>query len=152
MIRNANKKDLKKIADLWLQMSSMHENLDESFRLKHDARERFRNYASNVIEDKNKLTIVFEDREVLGYLFAEIINQPPVYYEEKIGFISEISVDTNKRRTGIGEKLLKYSENWFREEGAKRIDCQVAAKNPVSTTFWEKHGYVEHSRICSKLI
>lgn len=186
MIRNANKKDLNKIVDLWLQMSLMHESLDDSFKLKKGAQEKFKNYASNVIEDKEKLTIVYysvgglipsksplskgklkgdlqlnanhllntksDEEQVLGYLFAEIIVQPPVYYDEKIGLISEISVDDANRRKGIGEKLLQYSESWFKEKGVKRIDCQVASKNLVSTNFWDKNGFVEHSRICSKLI
>lgn len=152
MIRCASKNDLDRIVDLWLQMSSMHESQDDSFSLKPGAEKHFKVYAGEVIEDVEKLAVVYDDEEVLGYLFAEIVSQPPVYQYEQIGFISEVSVDEGARRRGIGEKLLHYSEDWFNERGVSRIDCQVAAKNPISTNFWNKNGYVEHSRICSKLL
>lgn len=152
MIRKAKKEDLNKIADLWEQMSSMHDSLDDSFRMKKGAKEKFKSYAETVIQDSTKLSIVYDDNGILGYLFAEITEQPPVYNEEQIGIISEVSVDSVNRRSGIGLKLLQYSENWFKEKGIRRIDCQVATKNPISRNFWTKNGFVEHSKICSKLI
>jgi hypothetical protein len=34
----------------------------------------------------------------------------------------------------------------------KILDCQVASRNPISSNFWEKNGYIEHSKICRKLL
>ena len=152
MIRNANKNDLNGIVELWLQMSSLHASHDASFNLKQNAQNLFKDYAKEIIEDNDKLTIVYYDNSVLGYLFAEILNQPPVYLDEQIGLISEVSFHGDARRRGIGKKLLEHAENWLREKSVKRIDCQVATKNPISTNFWNKNGYLAHSKICSKLI
>ena len=152
MIRNAKKEDITAIVELWFQMSRLHDSLDHSFILKPEAKDIFKQYAEKIIEDNEKLTIVYCADNIEGYLFAEIINQPPVYIDEEIGIINEISVSEKNRRKGIGEILLKYSEDWFKERGIKRIDCQVATKNIISTSFWKKNNYIEYSKNCSKII
>lgn len=150
MVRNADLNDLEAIVNLWQQMSTLHESYDTSYSLKEDACDKFKLFAETVIMDNEKLSIVFDDGNVDGYLFAEIINQPPVYFDKRIGMITEISITKVKRRSGIGNILVQYAENWFINRGITIIDCHVASKNPISTSFWTKNKYMEYSKICRK--
>ena len=154
MIRNAAIKDLPGIVDLWFEMSTLHDELDESFRLRSNAKDIFQKYAQSVLEDESKLSIVYEteDGEVVGYMFAEVIEQPPVYELEKIGFIGEVSVALDYRREGVGKLLLERTKEWFLNQGITRIDCHVAVKNSISQGFWKKNGFVEYMETCSKII
>lgn len=152
MVREAKIEDLQAILGLWQQMSKLHEDYDNSFKLKENAVDLFQMYAETVINSEGKLSIVYCDEEVVGYLFAEIIDQPPVYIDDKIGLISEISVGKDFRRKGYGDKLVKYAEDWFSKQDINIIDCQVAVQNPISTKFWLKKGYIGHSLMSRKNI
>jgi ribosomal protein S18 acetylase RimI-like enzyme len=135
MIRKASPSDLEAILELWQQMSRLHEQLDDSFKLKEGAVDTYKLYAKKVIEDSNILSVVFDDGSVIGYLFAEIFSQPPVYHNEKIGMITEICVDKRYRRDGVGNDLLKHAEKWITDQDVTIIDCQVASMNPISRNF-----------------
>ncbi|MCG8701457.1 MAG: GNAT family N-acetyltransferase [Bacteroidales bacterium] len=148
MIRSARKSDLQYILLLWKELAEYHEKYDDVFALKPGAEEKFKQYAQSVFESSKKLSIVYDDGEIKGYLFAEILAQPPVYRVETVGIISEIAVFERFRRMGIGVALVKAAEKWFQGEGIYHIDCQVAVKNPISPNFWKKLGYEPHSFIC----
>lgn len=152
MVREARITDLQAILGLWQQMSKLHEDYDSSFKLKENAVDLFKMYAETVIKSEDKLSIVFCDEDVVGYFFAEIMDLPPVYIDEKIGLISEISIDKDCRKRGYGDKLVQYAENWFTEQDIKIIDCQVAVRNPISSKFWYKKEYIGHSLMSRKNI
>lgn len=152
MIRPAVPNDIDAIVLLWEQMSIMHEIFDSAFALKRAAAEQYKPYAESVIADSNKLMLVYQNDIIDGYLNAEVTNQPPVFAEEKVGVINELSIDEKCRRKGIGEALVNKAEEWFHQRGIKSIRCQVATKNPLSTNFWAKIGYQEYIKICMKKI
>ncbi|PIE34663.1 hypothetical protein CSA56_07180, partial [candidate division KSB3 bacterium] len=45
------------------------------------------------------------------------------------------------RRNGIGEKLYRSAEAWFRSLHIDRIEIRVVVSNEVSTLFWKKMGF-----------
>ena len=153
LIRKAEIKDLDKITQLWLEMMNFHENKDEKFRIKHDAKDIYRNYAKETIQDLEKGVFVYEfEKEICGYVFVEISYLPPVYEVNKIAIVTEISVKQNMRRNGIGQLLLKSAEFWANSQGVNRVECTVSAKNSVSLSFWKKNGYAGYNIVCCKQI
>jgi ribosomal protein S18 acetylase RimI-like enzyme len=135
-IRKAKIEDLTSIVALWSEMMAFHLNRNSIDELKDNAKEIYRGYAEAFINDATKAVYVFEeDRLVLGYVYVEISELPPVYKETQIGVISEIAVSESARRKGIGKLLLDQAEMWLREKGVYRLECAVALGNPVSQSF-----------------
>jgi len=150
-IRPAEEDDLDAVVYLWQEMMAFHIEQDEAFTLKKDAAEIYETYARDCIANGAKLTLVAEeDCEVVGYIFGEIVSPPPVYPGRKWGEVSEICVSEMHRNQGLGTELLHEAERWLFKNDADRIECRIGIHNPVSQSFWKKHGYVGYMEVCMK--
>jgi ribosomal protein S18 acetylase RimI-like enzyme len=152
-IRNAEITDLESITQLWFEMMTFHIYRDNKYRMKPDAIAIYRNYANATILDTEKGVFVYEDNDtLLGYLFVEISDLPPVYEVDKIASVTEISVRQEMRRKGIGQSLLFSAELWAKNHGINRIECVISASNEVSQSFWKKNGYIGYNIVSCKEI
>jgi len=151
LIRPAEGDDLEAVVYLWQEMMAIHIEQDVAFTLKENAVEAYEPYAESCIGNGAKLTLVAEEEgEIVGYLFGEIITPPPVFPGKKWGVVNEICVSEMHRNIGLGTELLHKAEQWFFKNDADRIECRIGVKNPVSRSFWERHGYIGYMEVCMK--
>ena len=59
----------------------------------------------------------------------------------RLGHIMNIAVSPDLRRSGIGTKLMRALENFFRKEGVKHIMLEVRVSNLSAQRFYEEMGY-----------
>ena len=78
---------------------------------------------------------------MIGYVFADILDYPPVYQEKRYIEIYEMVVRKDQRRKGIGKIMLQDVLHWAKEKGITRVECKVATANPISQGFWNKNGF-----------
>jgi len=147
LVRLATSADLDAIVQLWQGLMDFHQNLDECFTLSADAVSNYQGYAADSIQDDRKQILVCADGDtVVGYVWAEIHEYPPVYQHKRHAEIVEISITKSARRQGVGQRLLDHALAWAKEQGVSRAGCEVAVQNPVSQGFWKKNefrGYME---------
>lgn len=62
-------------------------------------------------------------------------------YSDKL-FIHILVVHPNYQRQGIGSKILSFSEQCAKKEGAKAIRLYVYEKNYVAIKSYEKRGFI----------
>jgi ribosomal protein S18 acetylase RimI-like enzyme len=55
-------------------------------------------------------------------------------------YVKSIAVAESFRSHGVGEELMKFSENLFHNE-AKHMFLCVSSFNKRAQTFYERHGY-----------
>ena len=142
IVREATPADLDAVVVLWLEMMVFHEAVNAYFTMSEDAEEAYKIYAAGNIADDDNLVLVCVDKgDVIGFIYAEIRDYPPVYPVEKYAQISEIAVTEKKRRRGAGELLLCGALEWALQQGVSRALCAVAVDNHVSQSFWTKNGF-----------
>ena len=59
----------------------------------------------------------------------------------KIYILYDLYVDANKRKLGLGEKLMNVATEWARSNGAARLDLLTAHDNLIGQNLYEKLGY-----------
>lgn len=59
----------------------------------------------------------------------------------KIYILYDLYVDANKRKLGLGEKLMNVATEWARSNGAARLDLLTAHDNLIGQHLYEKLGY-----------
>ena len=59
----------------------------------------------------------------------------------KIYILYDLYVDANKRKLGLGEKLMNVATEWARSNGAARLDLLTAHDNLIGQKLYEKLGY-----------
>lgn len=152
-IRNAREQDLDMIIELWKELMDFHKVRDPHFSRSSDGHENFLEFISGHISSESSRVLVAEhDGIIVGYCLAFIANYPPVFENVEYGQIADLAVTEKYRRTGVGEKLCREVQKWFRERKIQRIELRVAVTNEVSTSFWRKMGYRPYIEILYKEI
>ena len=67
----------------------------------------------------------------------------------KQGIIIELIVTSKTRSKGIGKKLIKHMEEYFKSIGCEYILVDVFAYNEVGKRFYENNEY--HSRMITEI-
>lgn len=57
------------------------------------------------------------------------------------GNIYRLAIHQDYRRLGIGLRLTRAAENYFREQGGRRITALVAFGDETAGSFWDAAGY-----------
>ncbi|HEX2948880.1 MAG TPA: GNAT family N-acetyltransferase [Armatimonadota bacterium] len=148
IVRQATRKDLESIGDLWVELMSFHSRLDQRFGIPPQGRSNYIRHTYQAIRDHNYAVLVAENQDqILGYVIGYIAQNPPIFPQPQYGFIADICVTHHARRQGVGESLVKTLRDWFRMRGMDSVQLNVAHHNPVSQAFWRKMGctdYIDH--------
>lgn len=57
------------------------------------------------------------------------------------GHVITLDVRQDRRRRGLGTKLLETAEAWLAEQGVRRVRLETAADNEAAVAFWQQAGY-----------
>ncbi len=144
-IRKMTEKDLDAVVDVWKEMMIFHAQRDEFFNAAENAAENFAEYMKSNIADEKCLALVAEDeKQVVGYCLAKLLQYPPVFEVLDYGELSELAIAGNYRRSGIGQALFKRARSWLESKAIKRIEVRAVVTNEVSTAFWRKMGFTPY--------
>ena len=148
VIRSGREEDLPEVLRLWQQMVDFHAACDPSLAMRSDAEalESVRAYLLANLDNPDSRLFVAEVAGVgglTGYLLAQVRTISPLAIPPTCGVISDICVEEQWRRQGIGRELFYAARDWFRERGQTLIRLHVATANPVSQAFWRAMGGVE---------
>ncbi|MDO8459536.1 MAG: GNAT family N-acetyltransferase [Nanoarchaeota archaeon] len=134
-IEKAIKKDLEKIAEIFKKEFS-----DIPYKEKwteKQALERIKCYYKNSFIFCAKIK-----NKILGFVIFETYD----WYDGKRACINEIVVSKESQGKGIGKALIKYSEDYLKNEGVKDISLTASTK-AKSFLLYKKIGYKEDNYV-----
>ena len=102
-----------------------------------------------VSKNKGKCFLAIENEEVLGLIMGYVRTYDKYDYLDykcpKSGEISELIVSKNIRGKGIGKKLIKKLEGYFKSIGCEYVFVDIFAYNKNAIRFYENENY--HTRM-----
>lgn len=128
---------LDSIKPLWDKLNNHHgvncENFSEYFS-KHTFEVRKKKFEDN--NGKIKIDLVKDKEKVvnIGYCVSTI-------NEELIGEIDSLYVDSEYRKFGIGDTLMKRALGWLNENNAKKKKIEVVEGNENVLSFYKRFGF-----------
>ncbi len=136
------------ILEIWKEMMDFHRERDPFFARRDEGHHDFKKYVKESIESQNSQVLVaLDDKEVVAYSLSHIAQYPPVFKHRTYGSISDVAVERQYRRQGIGKFLLREIKKWFFQQGINRVEVRVSSRNEVACSFWSKHGFQEYIHI-----
>jgi ribosomal protein S18 acetylase RimI-like enzyme len=145
LVRQATRKDLDTIGDLWVELISFHATLDNRFGVPTHGRNNYIRHVYLALRDGNYRVLVAESHGlVIGYVMGYIAQNPPIFPTAMYGFIADLCVTQSVRRHGVGEALVQSLCQWFTQNRMGSIQLNVAHHNPVSQAFWRKMGCTDY--------
>lgn len=91
--------------------------------------------AESLEQNHTLLLTAYEDRQLIGYLI--------LYYALEDGEIARIAVIPEKRRQGVGARLLLELENLCELNGITKLLLDVRESNAGAVSFYKDYGFTE---------
>ena len=76
-----------------------------------------------------------------GFLIATVEQNIPIYQLKKFGFIHDVWVDPQHRRSGIARALVEEAANRFRAMGITQLRLETAAANEHARDLFTACGF-----------
>lgn len=143
-IRRAERRDLDALGRLGAMLMETHYAFDRRrFLAPHgDAAGGYAWFLGSVLEDADGAVFVAEDEgRLLGYVYAAL---EPMSWKElrgPAGFLHDVAVAEEARRTGVASALIDAAIAWLRERGAPRVLLWTAAPNDAAQQLFRAAGF-----------
>lgn len=105
----------------------------------------FKDMIDNVYDNDGKIYVAKEDNKIVGFIAGVMVKYDEIdkygYVIHKRGEVIELMVTNNVQSNGIGSKLLRKMESYFKNKGCLYIQIDVFGYNKNAISFYNKHGY-----------
>ena len=143
-IRAATHHDIARIVEMWDQMMREHEQGDPHIRLARDAGAAYRAYVGYHVTSGDSFVPVAEaPGGVVGFGLVTVGRNMPMFEPQYYGYLSDLTVEPQWRRQGIGRALVTEIAQRFKDKGAKSIAVIV----PGDAGFWKRMNFRQTTRV-----
>lgn len=87
------------------------------------------------------------DGKVVGFMLSRIKRVPAYMGGVLVGELSDMWIEPEARRLGIGDKLSRLALNWLREQGVHSVEIQVLQDNEASWKLYDRMGFKLEFRV-----
>lgn len=94
-----------------------------------------------VMSDFGRGEEYFLYKEHEKYIACVAFEQP----NSQVGYLNRLSVLPDKRRKGIGEKLVTHTLDYAKSKGIKEISIGIIAKHEILKNWYLHLGFIENS-------
>lgn len=82
-----------------------------------------------------------QEGRLLGFILCRLKRLPAHMGGVLVGEVSDVWVEAEARRSGVGEALVKSGVEWMRGQGVHSVEVQVLGGNDASLKFFESLGF-----------
>lgn len=95
----------------------------------------------------SRVDIAEIDGRVVGFMLCRIKRVPAYMGGVLVGELSDMWIEADARRLGIGDKLSRLALNWLREQGVHSVEIQVLRDNEASWKLYDRMGFKLEFRV-----
>ena len=141
-IRAFKEADIPRIVEKQERLNQFHRKFNRRFYAPSRAASvEFSNYIARRRTDNDFMLFVAEESGVvIGFVMGWIRFRPPLYELRKVGYLSNIFVDEAARGRGIGGRLYRRLENWFKTMDVDFVETTAYAGNTETLEVFRSYG------------
>lgn len=147
-ILELKQKDFEQVKDLLVDLQKYVISIDKYNLniISKDYREKYFEFMlSDCKASQGKIFVAVEENNVVGMVAGfvqEYDERDKLDYScPKKGIVAELIVDKNFQTKGVGSKLLKHIEAYFKSISCEFVQIDVFAYNENAKKFYYKNGY-----------
>lgn len=144
VIRKARREDLEALGGLGALLMRTHYAFDPQRFLAPGtgAETGYASFLGRVLDSaEDCIFVADQDGAIVGYVYAAL---EPMSWKElrgPAGFIHDVAVIEDARRTGVATELIQQVVEWLREHGAPRVILGTAASNRAAQALFRRLGF-----------
>lgn len=104
--------------------------------------EAYGQFLRTQLDEKDVVIFVAERAgAIIGYVYAGVEPRSWKELRDVAGFIHDVVVDPDARRSGIGTRLIEAAAAWLATRGVARVMLWTAEKNREAQRLFEQLGF-----------
>jgi ribosomal protein S18 acetylase RimI-like enzyme len=139
--RLAEEKDLAGAADLYEQVDAAYRSYAYRFPEVDHVGQAWLESFQRTLGRFSVLYVAEMKGQMAGFTLGRIKRVPPHRGGVLVGEISDIWVDPQARRFGVGEHLTQLAVDWLMEQNVHSVEAQVLDGNNPSWYLFDKLGF-----------
>jgi len=144
-VRPATARDISRILPLWEALAEHHGALDPALGVERNAAREYASFLRDTIGDHGACVMLGLDGErAVAYALGRVHVLPLPFREPRRGWIQDVFTVPERRREGIGGRVVEALLAWFHEQRITFIELTVAVRNPEAVRFWERYGFTTY--------
>ena len=141
IVRRAGRRDLGCIQALWQLLRDLEAKSGSGLALSKDGAQVAGEHREVILADPRSAFFVAEEQgEVLGFLHAQVEPNDPVYEPPRLGRIVDLIVVEERRREGIGTRLVECCREWLLSQGLTEYRVTLPVQASAARLFFERLG------------
>lgn len=84
------------------------------------------------------LFVLCDGQRARAFLWVGLVS---TMISSSVGYIKNLYVDPDLRRSGWGRELLRTAEYWAKERGASEVELDASVCNPEAVELYRNAGY-----------
>jgi ribosomal protein S18 acetylase RimI-like enzyme len=142
-VREAVDGDLEALVQCHSSFMNHHITADKRFTLRAGAAEKWIKQITTALGNPDTLVLVAEDNsKIVGCAYILIKSGALDFGPEKIGYICDVFVETNYRRSGIARRFVLSAQNWLRMREIYTIEASWSVHSEEAKSTWPALGFV----------
>ena len=140
-IRPAAETDIPEMARLWHEKAILYQQFDQRFTMLPDGDLKWSAELSNWLQDVRCAVFVAQfDDHLIGYAIGWMQPGPPGMSPDKVGVITELTLDMHRYEGAVGRLLLQPLRDWLNARGISYVVAYVPHRQAVEQAFWHALG------------
>jgi ribosomal protein S18 acetylase RimI-like enzyme len=84
---------------------------------------------------QGKFLLLYDGAELVACMFVKVAGER--------GYLGTLSVDPARQKSGLGRRMMREAEDYFRAAGCKVVDIRIVDVRPELREIYSKFGFVE---------
>lgn len=148
-LRPATANDVPAVLPLARRINELHQAWDrQRFGLSEDFLKSYEPWLYKRVGDPNSVFFVAETPEpangdliVVAYVVGTVVDEVPIYWMPRCGWIHDIWVEPDYRNEGVGRQLMMLAIEKYRSIGITQLRLQTAACNEIGRKLFAQCGF-----------
>lgn len=144
VIRRATRADLKHVGRLGALLVAAHHEFDPQRFLTATNRTKdgYAHFLGSQLDAPDAAVLVAtEDEDVIGYVYLALESHDWMSLRGPAGILHDIIVDPERRRHGVGRRLLEAALAYVQSRGLSQVVLSTAHRNEPAQRFFESVGF-----------
>ena len=144
LVRRAEARDVLALGELGASLMRTHYAFDALRFLEpgQGAEGGYAQFLRSQLDEDDAIVLVAAQRDrIVGYVYGAIEPLSWKDLRDECGYIHDLLVLPEARRTGVGDALLEAAIDWLREQRMPRVVLSTAAQNESAQRLFERRGF-----------
>lgn len=141
-VRPATARDIPRILPLWEALAELHGALDPALAVEAGAGREYAEFLAETIGRPDTCVMLGVDGErAVAFALGRVQLLPLPFRERRRGWIQDVFTVPDRRREGIGRRVVEALLGWFDDRRVALVELTVAVRNAEAVRFWERLGF-----------